>query len=309
MGSGKRTAVSDPSSSKQGSTTSHKRLKRPQHKKHPSVSSASALNALPGVQKIKAAIRQTRRLLAKDSLAADVRVTTERRLKSLEADLAKAEQARLERAMATRYHKVKFFERQKVVRKLNQTKRKLASSADEEGGDEGRADFEARLAELRVDLNYILHYPKTKKYISLFPPEVRQAKKGEQSAAEVARAAKEAKERSETHRQREEIRSWIRAQMDSGDLSWEPEVELEKSERRAASRASKSMPSMAGPSKAQGKGTKAGGSAETSSGKGSKAAGIAGDGFFSTADDEDEDNTQDTDEAAESDDDGDMEED
>ncbi|KAJ3006673.1 hypothetical protein NUW54_g3844 [Trametes sanguinea] len=86
MASTKKAAVSDPSSSKQASSTSHKKPKRPQHKKHPSVSPASVSNALPGVQKIKAAIRQTRRLLAKDNLAADVRVTTERRLKSLEAE-------------------------------------------------------------------------------------------------------------------------------------------------------------------------------------------------------------------------------
>ncbi|OSC96636.1 hypothetical protein PYCCODRAFT_1260823 [Trametes coccinea BRFM310] len=283
MASSKKTAVSDPSSSKQASSTSHKKSKRPQHKKHPSVSPASASNALPGVQKIKAAIRQTRRLLAKDNLAADVRVTTERRLKSLEADLAKAEQARLERTMATRYHKIKFFERQKVVRKLNQTKRKLASSADEEEEEDERAELEARLAELRVDLNYILHYPKTKKYISLFPPEVRQAK-GQQSAAEAARAAKEAKERSETDRQREDIRAWVRAQMDAGELSWEPEVELEQSERRAAARVTKSMPSPEGTAQRKGKATKD----DTSIAKNPKTAGIAGDEFFSANEDEEE---------------------
>jgi hypothetical protein len=38
-----------------------------------------------------------------------VRVETERRLKALEADLAKAERAKKERTMAQRYHKVKFF--------------------------------------------------------------------------------------------------------------------------------------------------------------------------------------------------------
>ncbi|KAJ8461991.1 hypothetical protein ONZ51_g11186 [Trametes cubensis] len=129
MGPSRKATTSDPSSSKQqqpSTSTPHKKSsKRPQHKKHPAPP-PSAPNALPGVQKIKAALRQTRRLLAKDSLAADVRVATERRLKSLEADLAKAEQARLERTMATRYHKIKFFERQKVSRKLAQTKRKLA---------------------------------------------------------------------------------------------------------------------------------------------------------------------------------------
>lgn len=87
--------------------------------------------AVPGVQKIKAALRQTRRLLAKvryfhcslwkkvfnpfclyflqDNLAADVRVATERKQRALEIDLAEAERTRKERALAQRYHKVKFF--------------------------------------------------------------------------------------------------------------------------------------------------------------------------------------------------------
>lgn len=129
-------------------------------------------DALPGVQKLKSALRQTKRLLAKDNLAADVRVETERRSKALEADLARAEHSRKERQYATRYHKVKFFgefaatqpddelstktfflylERQKVVRKINQTKRSIATSEAEEAGE-----LESALADLRVDLNYIL---------------------------------------------------------------------------------------------------------------------------------------------------------
>lgn len=44
-----------------------------------------------------------------DNLAADVRVETERRFKALEADLHEAESAKKERALAVRYHKVKFF--------------------------------------------------------------------------------------------------------------------------------------------------------------------------------------------------------
>lgn len=81
-----------------------------------------------GVQKIKSSLRQTRRLLAKvscpirvletaprsdnewkDNLAPDIRVSTERRLKSLENDLEVAERKRKEKELATRYHKVKFF--------------------------------------------------------------------------------------------------------------------------------------------------------------------------------------------------------
>ncbi|KAJ7133725.1 hypothetical protein C8R43DRAFT_1022880 [Mycena crocata] len=159
--------------------------------------------AAPGVQKLKSSLRQTRRLLAKDNLAADVRVETERRLKALEADLEVAELGKKERTLAVRYHKVKFFERQKVVRKLNQTKKKIAASDTPE--------LQSALHELRVDLNYILHYPKTKKYISLFPPELR---KGATQGPAVDSV-------------REEVRNWIRSQMDSGDLSAEPELHLD----------------------------------------------------------------------------------
>jgi len=44
-----------------------------------------------------------------DKLTADVRLETERKIKSLELELSKAEQARKERAVAMRYHKIKFF--------------------------------------------------------------------------------------------------------------------------------------------------------------------------------------------------------
>ncbi len=294
MAPSRKAAVSDPSSSKPSTSTPQKNhSKRHQHKKHPAPPEASS--ALPGVQKIKAALRQTRRLLAKDNLAADVRVATERRLKSLEGDLEKAEQGRLERAMATRYHKIKFFERQKVSRKIQQTKRKLAAATEKAE----RKKWEAHLAELRVDLSYIVHYPKTKKYISLFPPEVRNAKEG-QSAADVAR---EAKEKSETDRQREEIRTWMREQMDSGALSWEPEVELDKSERRAGSASKAPTMEVQETKKSKAKKNDQKGA---STAKGAKAGGVANDDFFGADDGEDEDSSN---EGGESDGDIDMDED
>lgn len=70
---------------------------------------APSEDTVPGVQKIKSSLRQARRLLAKENLAANVRVETERKIKALEADLIKAQNARQERAMAVKYHKVKFF--------------------------------------------------------------------------------------------------------------------------------------------------------------------------------------------------------
>jgi hypothetical protein len=89
------------SSSRSGSKRGKKK------RNHPYLHDAQ--ESLPGVQKIKSSLRQTRRLLSKESLAANVRVETERRLKALEADLARAETARKERTYAIKYHKVKFF--------------------------------------------------------------------------------------------------------------------------------------------------------------------------------------------------------
>lgn len=102
---------------------SSKRLSK--HKKNATATPPTS-EKTPGVSKLKAQLRQTRRLLAKvsptlsqisasqvptvqDDLAADVRVETERRLKSLQKDLEEAEIANKERALAVRYHKVKFF--------------------------------------------------------------------------------------------------------------------------------------------------------------------------------------------------------
>jgi len=110
-------------------------------------------------------------VLHQEKLAADVRVESERRLKALEVELAQAEHANKERALAARYHKVKFFgklisvfivsgsthdlfipERQKVTRKITQTERRLSS----ETSDVSKKKLEATLHELRIDLNYIL---------------------------------------------------------------------------------------------------------------------------------------------------------
>lgn len=123
-----------------------------------------------GASKIKAALRQTRRLLAKvrerildseiscphlnlsalplhrqPNLAQDVRQEAERRLISLEADLAKREESEKERKNADRYHKVRFFERQKLVRQIKKIKKGKGTANDDE-----------ELKEKRVLLNYVL---------------------------------------------------------------------------------------------------------------------------------------------------------
>ncbi|CCM01009.1 uncharacterized protein FIBRA_03057 [Fibroporia radiculosa] len=210
--------------------------KRLPHRQKPYEDGASSA-ALPGVQKVKAALRQTRRLLAKqENLAADVRTTTERRLKSLEADLAQAELARKERTLAARYHGVKFFERQKVTRRVQQVKRQLAELQENVKGKDDKKKSDGKeleklgrkLEQLRVDLNYTIHYPKLKKYISLFPPELRSQSHThpEPYPHTYSRPDRDGKKpENETDAQREEVRAWVREQMAAGEMSAEPELE------------------------------------------------------------------------------------
>ncbi|KAF4620923.1 hypothetical protein D9613_000935 [Agrocybe pediades] len=116
-------------------------------------------------------------------------------------------------------------QRQKVTRKLKQVKKTLDSAES----DSEKKKLSADLHELRVDLNYILHYPKTKKYISLFPPEVRH---GDEASTSKAEAQK-------TNEEREEVRKWIREQMKEGDLPNEPEQELSSQNGAKKGRAQK----------------------------------------------------------------------
>ncbi|KAH9833994.1 uncharacterized protein C8Q71DRAFT_797866 [Rhodofomes roseus] len=238
-----RTKGAGPSTSRDGQAGSKQKGsgKHQHHRKQQG--SEGELAGLPGVQKIKAALRQTRRLLAKDKLAADVRTKTERRLKALEADLAQAERTRKERALSQRYHAVKFFERRKVTRRIQQVKRQLAEDKNAEGeqlGKKERKRLEKKLEELRVDLNYIIHYPKLNKYIALFPPELR----GEPQAhpdpyphthSRSKDSESEQNPENETDAQREEVRTWVREQMAAGEMSAEPEVELHKKDRPTTS--------------------------------------------------------------------------
>ena len=120
-------------------------------------------------------------------------------------------------------------ERRKVTRKLKQAKARLESAS----GSEKEA-IASEVSALRVDLNYTLvrsqsfflgyhltaytwkHYPRSQKYISLFPPEIRKGTIAP-SQAEAATTAKA----------REEIRSWIQLCMGKGELSVEPELHMD----------------------------------------------------------------------------------
>ncbi|SCV68880.1 BQ2448_1001 [Microbotryum intermedium] len=115
------------------------------------------------VSKLKAQLRQTKRLLARPDLTPDVRTTTERRLDTLESELVAAQEATLEKKMVVRYKGVRFFERQKCLRKIRQAL-KANPNSNSTTSSSSKALFDAR-----ADLYYVLHFPSKEKYIALFP--------------------------------------------------------------------------------------------------------------------------------------------
>ncbi|KAH8064496.1 hypothetical protein JL722_1372 [Aureococcus anophagefferens] len=98
-----------------------------------------------------------------------------RKLKSLDVDPAQTE-----KRYAERYRKIKFFERQKVTRRLKQLRKELAAAP---------SDDLAPAATLEDDLRYIKHYPKDRKYPkSAVDERLRAADEESMSADEVAKA-------------------------------------------------------------------------------------------------------------------------
>ena len=116
---------------------------------------SSASTSAPG--SVKKMIRDTTRLLNRPNLPADLRREQERKLAALQVTLVDREQAECEREMAVKYRMVKFFERKKALRRLASAQATQDSAA---------------VACAQLDLAYILHFPKDRKYISLYPTTV-----------------------------------------------------------------------------------------------------------------------------------------
>lgn len=165
-----------------------------------------------GVNKIKAAIRQTKRLLSKEKILASARTDAERRLTALEDELNRREFSQIERKNATRYHKVRFFERQKLTRRISKLKKQLEEDKD-------KVELQTDLKEARLLLNYVLHFPMSQKYVALYPS---------QGPSPLAEEDDKEDEETKNARQRmRQVKQQILEAMEKGELSQEPEVELE----------------------------------------------------------------------------------
>lgn len=290
------TSAASSSSSKSKPDQSHKKKRFEKPSSQPSGSS------LPGASKIKASIRQTKRLLAKPNLAPGTKIEAKRRLKSLEADLEQASRKQVEKSRASRYHQVKFVERQKLVRRIAKCKRNLAKlesgdsesdhesdSEDEEGSKMGKDELLEKLQWLRELLQYVVQYPADLRYVALFPN------------AEEGPLAPNAKEEDKSRHKAYQHLERVKKAMQDGELGREPEVELSSKDRPRTKLASCSSN---GADAAEARSSKAGkGKGEKGSSKSKKvlqrhperrsdgeeeesAQGVKGDDFFAQSDDE-----------------------
>ncbi|CAI2015949.1 hypothetical protein SEUBUCD646_0G05140 [Saccharomyces eubayanus] len=118
-----------------------------------------------GANKIKRRIRDLERLLEKkkDILPSTVIIEKERNLQALRLELQNNELKNKIKANAKKYHMVRFFEKKKALRKYN----KLLKKANESDSDD--KDLQAQLRATKVELCYVINFPKTEKYIALYP--------------------------------------------------------------------------------------------------------------------------------------------
>uniref|UniRef100_A0A7S2RJF1 rRNA-processing protein EFG1 n=1 Tax=Rhizochromulina marina TaxID=1034831 RepID=A0A7S2RJF1_9STRA len=116
-------------------------------------------------------IRSLRRLLSKEDLDAELRKSIESKLGELGEQVVDKQQEDLERKRAQRYHKVKFFERRKLMRRLEAVKKQLSKAAD----TSEVTTLKDELVRLDEDMTYVRYFPNDKKYISLFATDVDEA--------------------------------------------------------------------------------------------------------------------------------------
>ncbi|CAG8701570.1 6134_t:CDS:2 [Funneliformis mosseae] len=118
------------------------------------------------VTALKKKLRDIERYLkTNEKLSAKGQVSLERQLKACKLTLIERMAENKEKDMAAKYRMVKHFDRRKVERAIKQTQKKLS----EVQSLQEKANVENILYELQIDLNYILYYPKHRKYLALHP--------------------------------------------------------------------------------------------------------------------------------------------
>merc|ERR1712137_178880 len=115
--------------------------------------------------------------------------------------------------MPKRYEDVRFFEKRKIIRKVEQFEKKIAAlTAEDDPNTTKLEELQKELEKWKRDLIYVKFYPKAEKYISLFPKgnaeeseELRQQMR-EKAEKICARIQERKEEQREANRKRLEAR-------------------------------------------------------------------------------------------------------
>ncbi|KAI8063555.1 hypothetical protein BC940DRAFT_307018 [Gongronella butleri] len=136
--------------------------------------------------KLKKKIRDTERMLSKDTLSGPIRTNMERQLIHFKYLYGECVIDERERAMQKQYHGIKHIERTKLNRKMTQVRREISEAED----DATRNKAKQKLKELGLDLIYIDNFPKTLPYASLYgaSEDEKRAKKKDGLRDEIRRA-------------------------------------------------------------------------------------------------------------------------
>jgi hypothetical protein len=195
--------------------------KRPAHDVHPSrqeqvprdtahprkrqkpdnLSGSKSFKKARPVNELKTSIRNIKRLLERDvaeksmgeaggknkPLPPKVRISKERELASAQHELAESVAAEKRSKMIARYHKERFFDRQKATKRLKRARKAMKECED----DAARREELAREAdECELDVQYAMYYPLDVPYVALYPSHKKAEGQEEDSdgkAVEVAR--------------------------------------------------------------------------------------------------------------------------
>lgn len=164
-----------------------------------------------GAAKIRKKIRDIERLLKKDTLPAHVRNENERALKALKVELQNTQHNLKAKQNAKKYHMVRFFEKKKAIRKVKQAKKTL----EEASSTEVRKDIKKARKVVRhseIDLVYVMIFPKTEKYISLYP------NPKEDDKVDLSKNPKAKKGTQMTEERKRELRKQAETLLDEGKL-------------------------------------------------------------------------------------------
>lgn len=120
--------------------------------------------------RVKKKIKSIQNLLAKETLPADIRIEKERALKALQADLKTTRFNLKTKERAKKYHMLRFFERKKAIRKLKQATKAHNEATESEVRKEIKKARKV-LKHAQIDVAYVYMFPKSEKYIALYPNE------------------------------------------------------------------------------------------------------------------------------------------